>query len=387
MNFSIPALFKPDPKKGWTRQAVVRVTTAAIVVLGGTVLALALIAGIWESLTGERMYAYHDRTAYDEYAGDDTYGYPEYNYGGVMMDAPTTPAVEPAYDGGMMGMGGGGMMNSKTAGVMMSEYGYDAYMPYEYAGPDAELYEHTSYSAFFDTHMFEQTCAAIVGLKPLEYVVFTYASESASWCSYEFKVETEHAQTVADAIRALHPEDFSVNTATVAGTIDSQEATQEYISRRIKALQDTRDSAEDAYASLLDKAVTKGSVSELTNVINSKLATTERLNREIQNLQEQQTSLEKNQSDTLDSTQYETFSVQVQKRVYVDWKTLGGQWRDIVRDFVERVNGTVLTITFGLIAFVLEALVFVVFVAASILGLVVITKYMLRAVRYLWKEF
>jgi hypothetical protein len=73
--------------------------------------------------------------------------------------------------------------------------------------------------------------------------------------------------------------------------------------------------------------------------------------------------------------------------VYVDWKTLGGQWRDIVRDFVERVNGTVLTITFGLIAFVLEALVFVVFVAASILGLVVITKYMLRAVRYLWKEF
>lgn len=375
MNFSIPALLKPDPKKGWTRAAIVRVTTTVIVVLGGTVLALALIAGVWESLTGERMYGYRSQAAYSEYAGDDMYGYaPEYNYGGVMMDAPTAPAAAPASYG-------------SATDMAMPEYGYNSYMPYDGGGAQAEMYEHTSYSAFFDTHLFDQTCAAIAGLKPLDYVVFTYASESTSWCSYEFKVETEHASTVADAIRALQPDDFSVNTSTAAGTIDTQQALQEYLTRRIAAIKETRDAAEDAYASLLDKAVGKGSVGELTNVINSKLATIERLNREIQTLQEQQTNLEKNQSDTLENTQYETFSVQVQKRMYVDWTALGNQWKDIVRDFVERVNGTLLTLTFGLIAFALEALVFVAFVAASILGLVVITKYMMRAVRYLWKEF
>lgn len=374
MKFSLPSLFAPDPKKGWTKEAVVRAVLALTVVVGGTILALSLIAGAWNAITGERMY--------NEYGlSQNTMGYDtDAYYGGVYMEEPTM-APAPATSGSM---------RMAEESFIAADYGakmYSSYYPYtDNGGIYAEEFEQTSYYAFFDTRLFNETCTAIASLKPLNYVLFDYASENDSYCSYEFRVEEAYAPTVADAIRALYPDDFSANTATVAQTIEGQESERAYLERRLESLESTRAEAEDAYESLLEKAVTKGSVAELTNVVNSRLHIIERLTQDIQTVEEQLERLDATQTDTLEETLYEHFSVQVQKRVLIDWETMKNDWHNSVRDVLINLNKVLMLLSLGLIEFLTQALVSVFFIAIIVLGMVAATKYMRIAIQYIWKD-
>lgn len=374
MKFSLSSLFAPDPKKGWTKEAVVRAGLALTVIVGGTILALSLIAGAWNAITGERMY--------NEYGlSQNTMGYDtDAYYGGVYMEEPAM-APAPATSSGM---------RMAEESFIAADYGakmYSSYYPYtDNGGMYAEEFEQTSYYAFFDTRLFNETCTAIASLKPLNYVLFDYASENDSYCSYEFRVEEAYAPTVADAIRALYPDDFSANTATVAQTIKSQESERAYLERRLESLESTRAEAEDAYESLLEKAVTKGSVAELANVVNSRLHIIERLTQDIQTVEEQLERLDATQTDTLEETLYEHFSVQVQKRVLIDWETMKNDWHDSLSMSVINLNKVFVLLTLGLLEFVTHALVSILFIAIIVLGMVAATKYMRIAIQYIWKD-
>lgn len=368
MQFTLPDFLKPDPKHGWTRAALFRAFLALTVVFGGSILALALIFGVWSKVTGDRMLdvSYHD--VYDQ-----SHGY-------------TSSYAEPAVYGGGIISYDADMGIEHMARSYMPESDMVLSMPalYKDGGTDAEMHERTSYVAFFETALFKETCSAIAGLKPLDYVLFDYASENNSFCAYEFRVEQERAHTVADALRALEPRDFSVNTSTAGGTLEVHDMTRAYLERRLESLESTLAEVEDAYETLVARAVATGSVSELTAVITNRLSTVERLTREVRSIEEQLIQSSMSSDDVLEETLYEHFSVHVEKRVFIDTEYLVHEWRIWINDTIVVLNQVFLWLTLGLVAFALQAGVFVVFVGLTILALVFITKYFSRLVRFIW---
>lgn len=368
MQFTLPDFLKPDAKKGWTKESIFRAFLGLMVVFGGSILALALIFGMWSKVTGDRVFDVSHNDVYEE----------SYDY--------TSSYAEPAF------YGGGALSYDADIGIENTARSYmpestilSMPAPYEDGGKDAEAYERTSYFARFETALFKETCTAIAGLKPLDYVLFDYASEDDSFCAYEFRVEQAHARDVADALRALEPKDFSVNTSTVGGALEAHDMTREYLERRLESLESTLAEVEDAYETLLERAVAKGSVSELTLVITNRLSTIERLAREIRSIEEQLIQSSMSSDDVLEDTLYEHFSVQVEKRVFIDTEYLVHEWRTWINDTIMVFNQAFLWLTLGLIAFALQAGVFVIFVALTILALVFITKHFSRLVRFVWE--
>jgi len=350
----------------WSLKSIVKASVAIVVI----VIAVAIVLGVFKSVAGG-LFGYESRGDYN------------YNERSVAQNFVGEVMEEFGFDGAntkVSSMGRGGAVSSDMA---MMEPGMPP-MPYDEGGPDAEDYERRNYNASYQTRKFEETCAAVGALKPLEYVVFDNSNKSEDWCNYTFRADVEHEEEVIAKLKELNPRDFDINTSTIERSIeysDSELAMQE---RRLESTQQTLDQAEVAFNGLITKATREGDTKTLSEVINNKISTIDRLTQQLLNTQERIDRLTKGRGEQIEQIEYAHFNVSVSKVTFFDGQQFKDEWKRNIQEMVSEMNATLLALTVGLIAFALGAIQFIVFAAVSVVGIVVFSKIMWTVIKRIW---
>ena len=257
-------------------------------------------------------------------------------------------------------------------------------VPFSEGGDDAEEYERRNYNARYETRKFEETCTAVVNLKPLEYVVFDNSSKSESWCSYTFRVAVEHEDEIITVLKDLDPRDFDINTSTIERSIKYSDSELVMQQRRLTSTQQTLNQAEAAFNSLISQATREGDTKTLSEVINNKITTIDRLNQQLLNTQDRIDRLTKGRGEQIDQIEYAHFNVSVSKTTFFDGQSFADEWKNRVQQLFLEVNATLLALTVGLVSFVLGAIEFIVFAALTVVGVVIFAKIMWSITKRIW---
>lgn len=366
----IQALLSFIGETGWTVRAVAKITAMAL----GAVIALSIGIAVLSTVA---------RVAFSGWTPDT-----------VMQGV--APMVAPSASMGYGGVAGmaemaSDYMGGDVYGTKMANVAYDtsssiiAPMPpmAVNGSRNAEKYERTDYSANFMTRRFTETCDAVEAWKPLEYVIFDTANRSEQNCWYAFRVATAHADEVLAKVKALKPDDMSVNVQTVAQSIENTADRITILKRRLASVDATLASAERAYDQAIGE-VRGSSVGNLGALVTDKLNTVERLTNEKLSLDEQISSLEQGKDDQLDETAYTHFSVSVSKVSFIDWKSLGDKWRYAVQQAVNDVSDIFSGILLSIPVFALRIVWFALVGLISIIALVVFARVARNLAVMIW---
>lgn len=269
--------------------------------------------------------------------------------------------------------------------MMFAESSIAPIPPYADGGEEAEDYERRDYNAYYETRKFEETCAAVSGLKPLEYVVFDHSNKSEDWCNYTFRVDIEHEEEVIVMLKDLDPRDFNINTSTLERGIEYNESELAMQQRRLESTTQTLNQAEAAFNSLITQATREGDTATLSEVINNKISTIDRLTQQLLNTQERIGRLSQDLGEQVDQIEYAHFNVSVSKTIFVNGEQLKDEWKQNVQQVFIKVNATLLALTLGLITFILTAIKFIIFGALLVLGLTVFAKVAWVVIQRIWK--
>ncbi len=356
----------------WSLKSIVKAAVAIVVI----VIALSIVVSVL-STVAKGVFGMSGRDDYYTMDGSNNYGVVEQVMGGI---------------GGALGIDT--VMNTKmamgrgsTVANDMMMYAESSYMPAPTlgGGPDAEEYERRDYNAHYETRKFEETCAAISGLKPLEYVVFDNSNENDRWCNYNFRAEVEHEEEIITKLQELNPRDFNIDTSTIERSIEYTDSELAMLERRLESTSETLNQAEASFNSLIAQATREGDTATLAEVINNKIATIDRLTQQVLDTQERIDRLTKNRGNQIEQIEYAHFYVSVAKVTYFDGEQFADQWKQRIQQLAADINGTLLALTLGLIAFVLGAVQFVIYGALLVLGLTIFAKVAWVVIRRIWK--
>lgn len=267
-----------------------------------------------------------------------------------------------------------------SGGSMMA---VPAMMPAVNGTRNAEKYERTGYSASYETRRFDQTCDAIEGLKPLEYVLFDSASRGERSCWYQFRVESGKSEEVLAKLKELKPTDLSVDVQSVAQSIENSADRIEALKRQRAAIVATLTQAEAAYDDAI-RAVRGSGVGNLGSLVTDKLNTIERLTNSRLALDERISALEEGKKDTVDDTSYTHFSVSVSRVVVVDWKTIGDSWRYAFSRAISEASSALMDILFGIPVIALQVLWLFVVALAGVALLALFARLARSIIRRIW---
>lgn len=354
----------------WSLKSITKAAAAIVVIVVALAIVVSVLGTVTKSIFGIS-------SVRDGYAtSDNRYGIVEQVMGGF---------------GGAFGMDGD--MSTKMAvsrGAAVQDMMYVAessYMPSPIfgGGADAEEYERRNYNAYYETRRFDQTCAAISGLKPLEYVVFDNSNENDQWCSYNFRADVAHEEEIIAKLQALNPRDFNIDTSTIERSIKYTDSELAMLDRRLESITTTLNQAEIAFNNLISRATTAGDTATLAEVINNKISTIDRLTQQQLDTQERIDRLTKSRGDQIEQIEYAHFYVSVSKVTYFDGEQFADEWKQRIQELAANVNATLLALTLGLIAFVLGAIQFVIYGALLVLGLTIFAKLAWTVVRRIWK--
>lgn len=250
------------------------------------------------------------------------------------------------------------------------------------SGSNLEDFEVTDYSAQFEVQNKTATCGKILNLKGLEYVVFETANEYDRGCSYVFKVEHAHVQEVLAILEQLNPKSLSENTYTIKKQIDDFTSQEEILTNKLDSIDDTLRQAIAAYDGITQLATNTQNADALAKVIDSKVGVIERLTQQRIDLTAQLERLARGKAEQIDRLVYTFFTVNVYESKFVDWQDLGDSWKRSIQEFVANCNQALQGVTVGLLSFLLMIVQFVLYVFIVVL----VAKFVWKAVRYIWKQ-
>ena len=316
-------------------------------------------------------------------------------FGGMgMVDGPfisarpeASPAYyreEAAYDSDYSyGMDGGSagdaMLSVRNAMVSMPAPMSPSY-PQGTTGDDAEEFEVTEYSATVETRNKEETCASVADLKSRSYVVFESANDSDGGCNYTFKVRHANVEEILTFVKGLDPKDLNENTYTIKNQVDDFTSETEILTKKLASIDETLESALAAYDDIQRLATQSQDASARARVIDSKIQLGERLSQERININEQLDRYARMKTEQLDRLEYTYFYISVYEREFIDGDGIKDSWKESIRMFFHDLNTIAQDLTVNLVLLLVMAVQWILYV----LILVVIAKYVWKAVKYIW---
>ena len=249
-------------------------------------------------------------------------------------------------------------------------------------GSDAEAYEVTDYSAYYETGNLDRVCGDIQALKSYAYVVFENASQNDRSCQYLFKVEKSRAQEIKEVIESLNPKTLTESIRTIKPVLDDFTSTEQILKNKLTAIEDTLEEAQRSYDQLRVIATSARDAESLAKVIESKIKIIERLTTERLNLRAQLDSIGQAKSQQLDHLDYVYFNLSVYEKLVVDFEALGDTWVSALQEFVKEFNAVLQGVTLGVLKFGL----YVIWAALYLLIVVLIGKYGWRLIKRIWKS-
>lgn len=252
-------------------------------------------------------------------------------------------------------------------------------------GGDAESYEALSYNVTYKDKAIENTCNTIESWKPLQYVVFEYATRNDTSCNYRFKVERAYVDGILEAVEVLDPDYFTANTATMKKQVVQYEGQLTILLRKQDILEETLSGAVYSYNELTALATDVKDVESLTKIIESKLTTISRLTNERGNLANQIESLARRSAEVEDQIQYVSFSVQVDKYKLLDFTAMKDSWVYKTRVFIQNANTTLQDLTLGVLGLLLQLLQVIVYIGVVLLVVLVVLKFGVQSTKRFWK--
>lgn len=283
-----------------------------------------------------------------------------------------------AYNDGY-GIGGGGVALSarNVAGI---SYPYP--QPGGTTGDNAEEFEVTEYSASIESRNKSNECGAIADLKAKTYVIFESANESDKNCTFTFKVKQDNVEEILGVIKGMNPRDLSENTYTIKNQVDDFTSETEILTKKLTSLDETLASALKAYDDIQRLATQNQNADALAKIIESKIQLIERLTQERININEQLDRYARMKSEQLDRLDYTYFHVSVYERAFVDGEQIVDSWKMSIQQFFTNLNKSLQDLTVNLVLLLILAIQYVLY----ILILVVVAKYVWRAVVYIWNK-
>lgn len=273
-----------------------------------------------------------------------------------------------------------------TRNVVANDMAIAPSMPYPYpsqtTGNTAEQFEVTDYNASIETTDIEGDCDAVAGLKGLTYVIFENANESTRHCHYTFKVEHAHVEEVLAKIEALNPKSLSESTYTIKRQLDDFTSEIEILEKKKKSIEETLETALNAYDDITALATKTQDAESLARVITSKVSLIERLTQERININQQLDYIARAKAEQLDRLAYTYFYVDISERKYIDGEALSDSWYQAVRQFVHSINYSIQTATLQLIQFIVSVLVYLIY----LIILIVVAKFLWKFSLYMWKR-
>ncbi len=295
--------------------------------------------------------------------------------------SPAFYAEEAGYDMAEMDSYGGGMVTLSARNAASSMlYPMPPMAPQGTTGDTAEDFEVTEYSASIETRNKDATCGSIADLKSRSYVVFESANEGDTSCNYSFKVRHENVEEVLAFVKTLEPTDLNENTYTIQNQVEDFTSETEILQKKLASVNETLESALDAYDGIQRLATQSQDESALARVIDSKIQLIERLSQERITINEQLDRYARAKSEQLDRLEYTYFHVSVYERKFVDGDQIRDSWKDSLAATIGDINRIIQESTLGLYALLFLALQWILY----ILILVVIAKYVWKAVIYIW---
>jgi len=299
-------------------------------------------------------------------------------FGGMMapgIAVRDSAAGESAYYGG-----NDGMMDLSLRNVTMPSplppYGGTT------TGDNAEEYEVTDYTANIETRHLEETCASITGLKSRDDVIFENTSTYDRGCGFSFKVKAASVPEILSIIKDLDPKDFNENSYTIKSQVDDYTSETDILKNKLASIDETLTNSVIAYDELTELATRAQDVESLTKIIDSKLNLIERLTQQRINIISELERISRAKNEQLDRLDYTYFYVSVSENKYLDGEQLADSWKVAMKEFVASVNQTMQDVSINLIAMVLLVLQYVLYIFI----IVVVAKYVWRAVTWLWKK-
>jgi hypothetical protein len=249
-------------------------------------------------------------------------------------------------------------------------------------GGGAEDFEATEYTATIETRNKTNTCAEVMKLKKLDYVIFDSATEYDKGCEYLFKVENNKVAEVLTVVKSLDPKELSENTYTIKKQLDDFTSETDILKNRLDTISTTLKDAVDAYDKITALATHTQDADSLAKIISSKLEIVERLTQERINITAELERLERAKAEQLDKLKYATFRVNVYENRYVDTDSLKDSWKSAIKKFINEVSLIAQGVTVNLLSFILSILQVILYV----LIMVVAARYVWHVVKYIWKK-
>ena len=250
------------------------------------------------------------------------------------------------------------------------------------SGSDAEDFEIKEYSANIETRNLEETCGVIQDLKSREYVIFENSNEYDRGCNFTFKTETDRVDEVLLVLESLDPKDLSENVHTIKKRIDDFTSEAEILEKKLESINDTLESALEAYDEITDVATRSQNAEALAKIIDSKIGIIERLTRERINVTSQLERLERAKFEQLDRLEYTYFYVHVTENKYIDGELIRDSWKSTIKNFVRNVNDAAQGITIDLLSVLVLAVKYILYIVI----LLFVAKYGWRFVKYFWNK-
>ncbi|MFA4954698.1 MAG: hypothetical protein WC641_05290 [Patescibacteria group bacterium] len=249
-------------------------------------------------------------------------------------------------------------------------------------GNTAEDFEVTSYRGTIETRELKTTCAKIVELKALDYVIFENANEAEHSCDYTFKVERKNADEILAKVKELNPKELVVDTKSIKRTVDDFTSEIEILQKKKLTVENTLDNAIKAYDDITAVATSAKDAASLSKIIDSKIQTLERLTQERINISTQLDRLARSKAEQLDKLEYTYFYLSVYENKYLDGKQIKDSWKAAVKEFVTDVNKIAQDVSINLVTVLLYILQIVLYFFI----LLIIGKYVWRWAKAIWKK-
>ncbi|MCK5472376.1 hypothetical protein KAI54_04280 [Candidatus Gracilibacteria bacterium] len=228
----------------------------------------------------------------------------------------------------------------------------------------AEDYEVHEYSASYRTRDKTEICATILDLKKDREIVFESANESERSCSFRFEVPNRRAEEILAILENLNPEDLNANIYTIQRAVEGTSDQLAILTKKLIQTEKTLGEAQIAYEELMELATRSRDVENLTQLITLKIDAIEQLAQKSILINGEIERVQRNRAEQLRRIANTTFRVNVYEEKFVDWRQIGNDWKQEIRNFVSNLNDLTQFVSVRLVSFVLYA-------AASLLYLAI----------------
>jgi len=233
-------------------------------------------------------------------------------------------------------------------------------------GVDAEDYEVKNYSGTVRTANLDETCALFEDLKSREEVIFERANRGKNNCDFGFKVFKGEEDAIVEMIQDLDPEHFNANIQSIKRSIEGYDSELDILKKKLFSIEETLESAQNAYDELTELATKKEDVETLATIISSKLELIEKLSRERLNVKERIDRFNANKQRQLDQLDFVFFNINIYEDLILDLEQIKESWHQEIKTLVRNMNDSLQDLSVGLVGFLVRFLQVLIYLGLSV---------------------